>query len=67
MIRVIVNNASQELADSTTIVSLLEQMKFDPKRVAVEVNRRVVPKSEHSEHRLSSGDSIEIVTLVGGG
>ncbi|MCP6769637.1 sulfur carrier protein ThiS, partial [Klebsiella pneumoniae] len=38
-----------------------------PKRVAVEVNRDVVPAARHAEHRLGAGDSVEIVTLVGGG
>jgi thiazole synthase len=67
MIRVTVNNTAQELSDFTTITGLLEHMKLDPKRVAVEVNRNVVSKAEHTEHRLSNGDTIEIVTLVGGG
>ena len=34
---------------------------------AVEVNEALVPKREHPEHELADGDTVEIVTLVGGG
>lgn len=67
MIRVTVNNAERQLPEAATIVAMLEQLQFDPRRVAVEVNRNVIPRAQHTEHRLTTGDQIEIVTLVGGG
>ncbi len=67
MIRVTVNSADRELPEATTIIAMLKQMQFDPRRVAVEVNRQVIPRIAHTEHRLTNGDQIEIVTLVGGG
>ena len=67
MIRVTVNSADRELPEASTIVAMLEQLQFDPHRVAVEVNRQVIPRIAHTEHRLTNGDQIEIVTLVGGG
>lgn len=67
MIRVTVNSADRELPEASTIVAMLEQLQFDPRRVAVEVNRQVIPRIAHTEHRLTNGDQIEIVTLVGGG
>src|SRR5262245_38197907 len=50
-----------------SVAELLEQLGHDRRRVAVEVNREVVPAARHAEHRLSGGDAVEIVTLVGGG
>ena len=35
--------------------------------VAVEVNRTIIPRAQHEEHRLQDGDSVEVVTFVGGG
>ena len=67
MIRVTVNSAERELPEAATVVGMLEKLQFDPRRVAVEVNRQVVPRAQHTEHRLTNGDQIEIVTLVGGG
>jgi thiazole synthase len=55
------------LARPLTIRELIEQNGLDPRKVAVEVNREVVPKARHHEHRLQAGDAVEIVTLVGGG
>jgi thiazole synthase len=50
-----------------TVAGLLAELKLDPQRVAVEVNRELVPRAVHVSRQLSDGDSIEIVTLVGGG
>ncbi len=55
------------LPPGTTVARLLEQLQLDPRRVAVEVNRELVPRRRHAEHLLRSGDVVEIVTLVGGG
>jgi len=45
----------------------LRQLDLALPRVAVEHNRRVVPRAEHPAVRLNHGDTIEIVTFVGGG
>jgi len=45
----------------------LNQLGYDRRRIAVEVNREVVPLSSHGRHQLAAGDDVEIVTLVGGG
>ena len=67
MIHVTVNSADRELPEATTIVAMLEHMQVDPRRVAVEVNRQVIPRAKHTEHQLTNGDQVEVVTLVGGG
>ena len=50
-----------------TIAGLLKVLDKDPRKLAVEVNRLVVPRTEHDRTQLQDGDEVEIVTLVGGG
>jgi thiazole synthase len=67
MIEITLNGEPNTLSQPLSIQELVEQIGLDPRRIAVEVNREVVPQSKHSERRLQSGDAVEIVTLVGGG
>ncbi len=62
-----VNGQPRQVAEATTIAQLLEQLGLAGRFVAVEVNLEVVPRARHAEHRLTPGDRLEIVTLVGGG
>ncbi|GIW82068.1 MAG: thiazole synthase [Gemmatales bacterium] len=67
MIQVKINGEERTLPKEMTVADLLRELGHADGRVAVEVNERVVPKAEHENHKLSAGDAIEIVTLVGGG
>jgi thiazole synthase len=67
MIEITLNGEPNTLPQALSIQQLIEQVGLDPRKIAVEVNREVVPKSKHPERRLQSGDAVEIVTLVGGG
>jgi thiazole synthase len=67
MPEITVNQESRTLPAAATIADLIVQLKLDPRRVAVEVNRELVPRARHGERALSEGDAVEIVTLVGGG
>lgn len=64
--KVIVNGTERELADGTTVLSLLESLRLSPDKVAVELNRRLL-RSANYDRVLQSGDQIEVVTFVGGG
>ena len=64
---IIVNGEPQRLAEPLTVAALLEARGLAGKRVAVERNGEIVPKSRHAETALASGDRIEIVVAVGGG
>jgi thiazole synthase len=69
-IRVTVNGEARTLpADPLppTVADLVREVGLAGKRVAVEVNREVVPRAEHGTRRLADGDLIEVVTFVGGG
>lgn len=67
MLKITLNGEPTLISDGTTVAVLLAGRALDRMPCAVEVNRAVVPKREHAEHQLHDGDTIEIVTLVGGG
>jgi thiazole synthase len=67
MPQITVNQELRTLPPAATIADLILQLKLDPQRVAVEVNRELVQRARHTERVLADGDSVEIVTLVGGG
>lgn len=63
-----VNGEERSLGGPTlTVVELLAELGLGGRRVAVEVNRRIVPRTRHAEASLSEGDQVEIVEFVGGG
>ncbi len=66
-ISVVVNGAPQTLDAGATVADLLARMDAAGRRVAVERNGEIVPKSRHGETRLADGDRLEIVIAVGGG
>lgn len=65
--RIFVNGEERSVPTGTTVAALLAELKLEPKHCAVEINLELVPRGRHAEHRLASGDRLEIVTLVGGG
>lgn len=67
MLKITVNDAPQTVPVGTTIEALLGLLGLQPRFLAVELNRRVIPRGEHRQTMLTDGDQIEIVTLVGGG
>ena len=62
-----VNGQQHEVEPASTVADLIDRLQLRGAACAVEVNRRVVPGREHPERRLCEGDTVEIVTLVGGG
>jgi sulfur carrier protein len=65
--KVFVNGEARELAAGTTVAALLATMDLAGRRVAVEVNEDIVPKSRHAQLELRDNDRIEIVHAIGGG
>ena len=62
-----VNGESRSLEPGTSLGELVENLGLEGKRIAVEVNREIVPRSEFDDFRLSDNDTIEIVNAIGGG
>ena len=67
MIVVKVNGAPRRFAAPLDVASLLAALQMAGKKVAVERNGEIVPKSAHARTLLADGDQLEIVVAVGGG
>ena len=65
--RLTINGETVEEVKAETVDELLEELKFQTGRVAVEVNLAIVRKAEYASFRLHEGDTVEIVNFVGGG
>ncbi len=65
--KITINGNSSEYSGLPNLGELLRSLGIDPKKVAVERNLRVVPRSLMESERVESGDAFEIVRLVGGG
>jgi len=62
-----INGTPREIPERITVAGLLEELDAAAQRVAVEVNRELVPRREFEQAVLHEGDTVEIVTFVGGG
>lgn len=62
-----VNGQSKVVAEGLTLAQFVRDMGLERNPIAVELNRRVVPRDRHDATPLADGDRLEIVTLVGGG
>ena len=67
MIQVVVNGARKQLEQPLAVSELILQMALAGKKIAVERNGEIVPRSAHGSTVLSDGDRLEIVVAVGGG
>jgi thiamine biosynthesis protein ThiS len=62
-----VNAETRTMPDGATLADLIRELGLEGAPCAAEVNQALVPKLEHNVHRLREGDTVELVTLVGGG
>ncbi|MGM0952943.1 MAG: sulfur carrier protein ThiS [Pseudomonadota bacterium] len=62
-----VNGDAMDLPEGATIATLVEHLALTGKRLAVEVNEDIVPRSQHPDFTLSEGDRVEVVHAIGGG
>jgi len=67
MIEIIVNGESRQVPDHYSAENLVTDMELTDHRVAMEVNREIVPRSTYAKHRFAADDKIEIVSAIGGG
>ncbi len=65
--QIYINGEAQQISSDTTMAQLIEQLELQDKRLAVEVNEELVPRSTFQQHRLQAGDRVEIVHAIGGG
>ena len=62
-----INGERRQFPDPLTVADLIGQLGYAGKRIAVERNGEIVPKSQHPSTVLAAGDQLEIVVAVGGG
>jgi thiamine biosynthesis protein ThiS len=67
MLELTLNGESRQLVEPVTLAELLDSLGLDRRKVAVERNREIVPRSEYQATRLATGDALEIVHFIGGG
>ncbi|MCK4601832.1 MAG: sulfur carrier protein ThiS [Phycisphaerae bacterium] len=65
--QIVVNGRLKDQPDGITVARLLESLSLEPRRVAVEHNKEIVPRARYGQTQLAEKDQLEIVTLVGGG
>jgi sulfur carrier protein len=66
-IRIVLNGAPREFPAPLTFTELLHEMELAGRRLAIERNGEIVPRSRFEDVRLAEGDRIEVVMAVGGG
>lgn len=62
-----VNGTTREVPDKLSASELLASLDLAGKRLALEINREIVPRSNFDDHALKPGDNVEIVHAIGGG
>lgn len=64
---ILLNGVTHQIENNSNIAELLKQLELTGKRLAVEVNTEIIPRSQFSHYALSAGDRVEIVHAIGGG
>ena len=63
----IINGKSEQVPEGMNAAQLIDHLGLTHERLAMEVNREIVPRSSFQSHVLNAGDRIEIVRAIGGG
>jgi len=64
---IVVNGEAREVPQDMTVARLIDELGLTGRRLAVEVNREIVPRSALPSRPLAPGDQVEIVHAIGGG
>jgi sulfur carrier protein len=67
MLEIVINGEARQFPEALTVAALTDTLGLTGKRIAVERNGEIVPKSRHGATPLINGDRLEIVVAVGGG
>ncbi len=65
--QIIINGEEKEINSDISIDKLIEVLNIDSKKIAIECNLEIIPRSEYSTTIISDGDKLEIVHFIGGG
>ena len=64
---ILLNGEQHTLSDGATAATLVENLGLGEKRIAMELNQEIVPRSQYANQPLHEGDRVEIVHAIGGG
>jgi thiamine biosynthesis protein ThiS len=64
---VLINGENRSLPEGATLQDVINLLQLQGRRLAVEINTEIVPRSLHADRRLREGDRVEIVHAIGGG
>lgn len=64
---IMLNGEPRQVAAACTVADLISELGLADRRLAVEVNLEIVPRSTHGQRQLQAGDRVEIVHAIGGG
>lgn len=67
MINIVLNGEDKSISKDTNIDQLLKDLDLENARLAVEINKEIIPRSSYNLHVLNEHDVIEIVQAIGGG
>lgn len=67
MITIVLNGENKQVDNNTSVSQLLEKLDLTEKRLAVEINQQIIPRSNFSNLMLNEKDNVEIVQAIGGG
>jgi len=65
--QIVINGQSRELPKGSTAADVVELLGLRGKRLAMEINEEILPRSQYPDHTLRDGDNVEIVHAIGGG
>lgn len=66
-IRILLNGETRDIPAGFSAFDLISSLDLTDKRLALEVNREIVPRSQYQQTALHAGDTVEIVHAIGGG
>ena len=67
MITIVLNGNEKQVENNISVSQLLAELGLSEKRLAVEINQQIIPRSSFTDHTFSEKDNVEIVQAIGGG
>ena len=67
MITIVLNGEDKQVDNNISVSQLLEELGLTEKRLAVEINQQIIPRSNFTDYILNEKDNVEIVQAIGGG
>jgi len=67
LMKIYLNGKEKTVTGALVLAELLVEMELSGKRIAVEINQEIIPRSEHAAYQLNNNDRVEVIQAIGGG